>query len=245
MGAFPLIPFKSNTVPTTVGTWGRMYHYFSYNRDEFLARYHRRSNVESTFSMIKAKFGDGVRSKTDTAMKNECLCKFLCSQPVRRHPGNARAWDRPDFSGRIIVCPESHCHLGICGQSRKATTENSLRSPGPLDSSRIIRQTEPPRCGPRRDPRLRQDEAPPRRRSDPVERLAPKRARNLALSGAMPKNEPDQRSTREMRARLLKGSGPAAASVGKQTLPSRHLSAPGTRGVALPIVRMKSGLPPG
>jgi hypothetical protein len=78
IGAFPLIPFKSNTVPTTVGTWGRMYHYFSYNRDEFLARYHRRSNVESTFSMIKAKFGDGVRSKTDTAMKNECLCKFLC-----------------------------------------------------------------------------------------------------------------------------------------------------------------------
>ena len=27
--------------------------------------------------MVKAKFGDGVRSKTDTAMKNECLCKFL------------------------------------------------------------------------------------------------------------------------------------------------------------------------
>ena len=42
------------------------------------AHYHKRSNVESTFSMIKAKFGDAVRSKTDVAMKNEALCKILC-----------------------------------------------------------------------------------------------------------------------------------------------------------------------
>ena len=38
----------------------------------------RRSNVESMFSMVKAKFRDSVMSKTDTAMKNEVLCKFLC-----------------------------------------------------------------------------------------------------------------------------------------------------------------------
>jgi hypothetical protein len=28
--------------------------------------------------MIKAKFRDHVRSRTDTAMKNEVLCKILC-----------------------------------------------------------------------------------------------------------------------------------------------------------------------
>jgi hypothetical protein len=28
--------------------------------------------------MMKAKFGDGVRSKLDVAMKNEVLCKCLC-----------------------------------------------------------------------------------------------------------------------------------------------------------------------
>jgi hypothetical protein len=28
--------------------------------------------------MIKAKFGDCVRSKTTVAMKNEALCKILC-----------------------------------------------------------------------------------------------------------------------------------------------------------------------
>ena len=39
--------------------------------------YHRRSNIESAFSMVKQKFGDSCRSKTDTAMKNETLCKLL------------------------------------------------------------------------------------------------------------------------------------------------------------------------
>jgi len=37
----------------------------------------KRSNVESTFSMIKRKFGDAVRSRTDVAMVNETLCKVL------------------------------------------------------------------------------------------------------------------------------------------------------------------------
>ena len=45
--------------------------------DPFLACYHKRSNVESTFSMIKAKFGDSLRSKTETAQVNEALCKVL------------------------------------------------------------------------------------------------------------------------------------------------------------------------
>jgi len=39
-----------------------MFHYFQFRCDEFLAHYHKRSNVESTFSMIKAKFGDHLRS---------------------------------------------------------------------------------------------------------------------------------------------------------------------------------------
>jgi len=55
-----------------------VFHYFQFHRDEFLAHYHKRSNVESTFSMIKAKFHDDVRSKTDTAMMNEVLCKIVC-----------------------------------------------------------------------------------------------------------------------------------------------------------------------
>jgi transposase len=78
MGAAPLIPFKSSATPKDGGVWAKMFHFFHLHRDAFLSRYHQRSNVESTFSMVKAKFGDGVRSKTDVAMRNECLCKFLC-----------------------------------------------------------------------------------------------------------------------------------------------------------------------
>ncbi len=37
-----------------------------------------RSNAESTFSMIKAKFGERLRSKTEVAQTNEVLLKVLC-----------------------------------------------------------------------------------------------------------------------------------------------------------------------
>jgi len=55
-----------------------MYHYYEFNQRWFFQQYHKRSNVESTFSMIKAKFGDALRSKTKTAQINEALCKILC-----------------------------------------------------------------------------------------------------------------------------------------------------------------------
>jgi transposase len=54
-----------------------MFHYHSYNQSNFMASYHKRSNVETTFLMIKAKFGDRLRSKTQTAQINEALCKVL------------------------------------------------------------------------------------------------------------------------------------------------------------------------
>jgi transposase len=54
-----------------------MYHLYHLHRDEFLPHYHKRSNVESTFMAIKAKFGDAVRSKGPIAQVNEVLCKVL------------------------------------------------------------------------------------------------------------------------------------------------------------------------
>ena len=78
MGGTPFIPFKTNTVPVTGDSpWARMYHYFAFNREAFLAHYHQRSNVETTFSMVKGKFGDSVRSKSDRGQVNEVLCKML------------------------------------------------------------------------------------------------------------------------------------------------------------------------
>lgn len=77
-GATPYIAFKSIHTGAGGGLWQRMFHYFQFRREEFLTHYHKRSNVESTFSMIKAKFRYHVRSKTDVAMVNEVLCKIVC-----------------------------------------------------------------------------------------------------------------------------------------------------------------------
>jgi transposase len=77
-GATPYIPFKKNTTGEGPELWRKLYGYYMQHRSEFLQHYHKRSNVETVFSMIKAKFGDALRSKSDTAQVNEALCKVLC-----------------------------------------------------------------------------------------------------------------------------------------------------------------------
>ncbi len=78
IGATPLIPFKSNSKPTRPGVWNKAFHWFNLHREEFLHRYHQRSNIESVFSAIKRMFGDACRGKTEVSMRNEALCKCLC-----------------------------------------------------------------------------------------------------------------------------------------------------------------------
>ena len=85
VGGTAYIPFKTNSVghnPNSHGKrdhlWERMFNYYTYRRSEFLEHYHKRSNVESAFSMVKAKFGPSVRSKTPVAQINEALAKILC-----------------------------------------------------------------------------------------------------------------------------------------------------------------------
>jgi transposase len=92
LGGTAFVPFKTNSAEGE-GVWNQMYHYFQYRREEFLQHYHRRSLVETTFSAVKRKFGDAVRSRTDTAMVNEVLCKFLCHN--------------------ICVVIQEQCELGI------------------------------------------------------------------------------------------------------------------------------------
>jgi transposase len=85
IGAIPYIPFKRNMVGKPKGhshVWRKMFNYFVYNRDDFLAHYHARSNVESTFNMVKSKFDDLIRSKDKVSQKNEMLLKVLCHNIV-------------------------------------------------------------------------------------------------------------------------------------------------------------------
>jgi transposase len=81
LGAMPYIPFKHNSkTPDENSTelWDRLFLYFRNHREEFDEHYHKRSNVETTFSMIKLRFGEHLKSKNYTAQRNELVMKFIC-----------------------------------------------------------------------------------------------------------------------------------------------------------------------
>jgi transposase len=85
VGATPYIPFRDNSTDGTgLGhqkpdqLWTRLWHFYNFNRIDFMTHYHKRSNVETAFSMIKMKFGGSVRSKSGIAQVNEVLCKIVC-----------------------------------------------------------------------------------------------------------------------------------------------------------------------
>ncbi len=79
LGGTAFIPFKSNSKAGEAGSlWEKMFLFAQFKREEFFQHYHKRSNVESTFSAIKRVFGDHVRSRTDVAQVNETLGKILC-----------------------------------------------------------------------------------------------------------------------------------------------------------------------
>ncbi len=83
-GAIPYIMPKKNTKLASkkpwkdTEAWDRMVTFWRHHEEDFLNHYHRRSNVESTFSSIKAKFLPYIRSKDPVAQKNEILCKVAC-----------------------------------------------------------------------------------------------------------------------------------------------------------------------
>jgi len=82
-GAAPFIPFKSNhRGDGSNELWNRLFHFYSFQRSTFAEHYHKRSNVEATFSALKRKFGDCVRSKTPVAQQNETLLKVLAHNIV-------------------------------------------------------------------------------------------------------------------------------------------------------------------
>ncbi len=84
LGAMPFIPFKKNATGKSGGspTWAKMYKMFAENYLEFAEHYHKRSNVESCFSMIKRKFGDACRCKSPRSQNNEIRCKVLAHNLV-------------------------------------------------------------------------------------------------------------------------------------------------------------------
>jgi len=82
-GVEAFIPFKVNAVVNPKApVWSRHLVEFQLHQERFLAHYHRRSNVETVFAMMKARFGASVASRLPTAQLNEvlamCVAHNLC-----------------------------------------------------------------------------------------------------------------------------------------------------------------------
>src|SRR5262249_6004979 len=107
VGGTPFIAFKVNATGEAGGIFQKMYYFYAYKRDEFLSHYHKRSNGETTFSMIKAKFGTRLRSKDDTAQINEALCKVLCHNICCLIQSMFEFGLLPQFCGEIEVAEQN------------------------------------------------------------------------------------------------------------------------------------------
>lgn len=110
------IAFKSNHTATVGGQFEKAFHYLQFNNEEYMQHFHKRSNVESTISAFKRKFGDNVRSKPGTAMVNEVLCKILCQN--------------------ICCLIQEQCELGIEPIFRKEEERKEIEESGYLEISR-------------------------------------------------------------------------------------------------------------
>jgi len=80
LGAVPYIPFKCNVTGerSKVHIWKKSFRYFKEHPQDFFEHYHKRSNVETCFHMIKQKFGKDLVSKSFVSQKNEIMLKVLC-----------------------------------------------------------------------------------------------------------------------------------------------------------------------
>lgn len=78
LGVEAYIPFKVNAVVNPQApVWSRHLCEFLLNQEKFRVHYHRRSNVEATFGMIKAKLGAAVATRRPIAQANEVLAKCV------------------------------------------------------------------------------------------------------------------------------------------------------------------------
>ena len=80
LGVAAYIPFRSGATGKSRGSraWRRLFLWFQLHREIFMQHYHQRSNVESTFSMLKRKFQGKLMLKNEIGQTNEALAKVLC-----------------------------------------------------------------------------------------------------------------------------------------------------------------------
>ncbi len=81
IGAMPYIVFKHSTKEPTENSpeiWNKMFLMFRDNKEKFMKSYHKRSNVETTFAMVKMRLGEFLKCKDFDSQRSELIMKFIC-----------------------------------------------------------------------------------------------------------------------------------------------------------------------
>ena len=74
------VPFRRNSkFHNDHSVWDKHLALFLFHQEKFAEHYHQRSQVETVFSMIKAKYGSTVRGRTPISQANNVLCKLLAN----------------------------------------------------------------------------------------------------------------------------------------------------------------------
>lgn len=104
--AVPFISFKDNSTGSKgPEAWMKMWAHFTTEKDDYMKRYHRRSNVETVFQMVKQRWGDSLSSRTLTAQFNEILLKYLCHNLACLNMAIENFGIEPKFN-RVFGLPE-------------------------------------------------------------------------------------------------------------------------------------------
>ena len=79
MGIINYTPFKSNSVrdPKGCTIWATLFDAFHLHNEQYMEYYHKRSNGECLFHMLKSKLGNHLRTKKFESQTNEVLMKCL------------------------------------------------------------------------------------------------------------------------------------------------------------------------
>jgi hypothetical protein len=133
-GGEPFIAFKANSTGARGGLFEKYFRLYSMNKEAYMDRYHQRSNVESMFSMVKAKMGDAMRSRTDTAMTNEVLCKLIAHNLCCLIMSQIELGIEPDFDAKKIKHSESEESMA-CLSIETANEAIVIKSEADLDYS--------------------------------------------------------------------------------------------------------------
>jgi transposase len=144
VGGMPFIMPKVDSCGGGSDSWGRMFYYFELHNEEFLEHYRKRSNVESTFHMIKARFGHALRSRSDTGKTNETLCKVLAHNLVvlnhemlelKIDPAN---WGRHPIG---VKAPIEEPAVALAPVSELAPLAPPVPEPSPAPASPVLKDS--------------------------------------------------------------------------------------------------------